>query len=294
MATAQDVLSIAGAEVGYSRYADPQTGTKYGRWYAGIGGSYYAENGVPYCAMFTSWVFDQTGVPCAGLPGAYCPDMLAAAREAGATVRLEDAQPGDVIYFDWNGDGESDHVGIVVANYGGSNFETIEGNTSGNASGSQTNGGMVARRSRSSAYVCGIVRPSYDGQGQAASDGLLDVDGWVGPLTVRTWQEQLGTTRDGEVSGQMEEYACLFPRVSAIAYGGGGSELMMAVQRRVGGIEHPTGIAARGTVCMLQGWLQLHGYDVGSDEAGVLDEGTAKALQRSINEREWINAKEWV
>lgn len=290
MGTVRDVLEIAGAEVGYSRYADPQAGTKYGRWYATIGGSYYAESGVPYCAMFASWVLDQAGVACAGLPGAYCPDMLEAARRAGATVALADAEPGDLIYYDWNGDGESDHVGIVVKNYGGANFETIEGNTSGNAAGSQTNGGMVARRSRPAAYVCGIVRPDYSGTGSQANGtkaGLLDVDGWVGPLTVRAWQEQLGTTEDGEISGQMAEYAPLFPRASAMAYGGGGSELMQAVQGRIG-VPHPTGIAAQATVRLLQGWLILRGYEIDPEEGGVLGESTAKALQRSINAKEWL------
>lgn len=287
MASARDVLSIAGGEVGYSRYADPKTGTKYGRWFAElVGDSYYAQNGVPYCAMFTSWALAQAGVSCAGFPGAYCPDMLAAARRAGATVSLDDAQPGDVIYFDWGGDGETDHVGLVVANYGGTNFETIEGNTSGNSGGSQSNGGMVARRTRPASYVSGIVRPRYDGAASGGTESMLDVDGWVGPLTVRAWQALLGTTRDGEISGQAEEYASLFPHVSAIAYGGGGSELMRAVQEAVG-VPSPTGVAARGTICMLQGWLALRGYDLGGDAAGVLDEGTAKALQRSINDRSW-------
>lgn len=290
MGTVQDVLETAGAEVGYSRYADPQAGTKYGRWYAAMGGSYYAENGVPYCAMFVSWVLDQAGVPCAGLPGAYCPDMLEAARSAGATVALADAEPGDLIYYDWNGDGESDHVGIVVTNHGGANFETIEGNTSGGATGSQTNGGMVARRSRPATYVCGIVRPDYSGAGATGNGtkaGLLDVDGWVGPLTVRAWQEQLGTTEDGEISGQMEEYAGLFPRVSAMACDGGGSELMRAVQGRIG-VAHPTGVAAQATVRLLQGWHILRGYEIDPEEGGVLGESTAKALQRSINEKEWL------
>lgn len=290
MGTVRDVLGIAGAEVGYSRYADPQAGTKYGRWYAGIGGSYYAETGVPYCAMFASWVLDRAGVACAGLPGAYCPDMLEEARRAGATVALAEAEPGDLIYYDWNGDGESDHVGIVVKNYGGANFETIEGNTSGNAAGSQTNGGMVARRSRPATFVCGIVRPDYSGTGSQTNGtkaGLLDVDGWVGPLTVRAWQEQLGTTEDGEISGQMEEYAGLFPRVSAMAYDGGGSELMEAVQGRIG-VPHPTGIAAQATVRLLQAWLILRGYEIDPEEGGMLGESTAKALQRSINAKEWL------
>ena len=34
MATASEVLRIAAGEIGYSRWTDPQPGTKYGRWYA--------------------------------------------------------------------------------------------------------------------------------------------------------------------------------------------------------------------------------------------------------------------
>lgn len=290
MGTVRDVLEIAGAEVGYSRYADPQAGTKYGRWYAAIGGSYYAETGVPYCAMFASWVLDRAGVSCAGLPGAYCPDMLEAARKAGATVPLADAEPGDLIYYDWNGDGESDHVGIVAKNYGGANFETIEGNTSGGATGSQTNGGMVARRSRAATYVCGIVRPDYSGTGSQTNGtkaGLLDVDGWIGPLTVRDWQTDCGTTPDGEISGQDEGMRACFPRVTAITYGGGGSELVRHVQKVVG-VEDPTGMAGPWSVALLQAWLVRRGYDLSGAEVGVLDEPTAKALQRSINAKEWL------
>lgn len=39
MATANDVLRIAAGELGYSRWTDPQPGTKYGRWYAQAHGS---------------------------------------------------------------------------------------------------------------------------------------------------------------------------------------------------------------------------------------------------------------
>ena len=40
-------------------------------------------------------------------------------------------QAGDIIFFDWNGDNWSDHVGIVISS-NGSTVETVEGN-SGNA-----------------------------------------------------------------------------------------------------------------------------------------------------------------
>lgn len=282
MATAQDVISTALGEVGYSRYDDPQTGSKYGRWYANLTGDpYYAQNGVPYCAMFVSWVFAQVSQACAGLPGAYCPDMLCQAEDAGATVPISKARAGDLVYYDWNG-GVSDHVGIVVDNHG-TYLETVEGNTSA-GSGSQTNGGVVARRKRSFDYVCGIVRPPYS-EGSQVSEAL-DVDGHLGPLTITEWQRQVGTTADGVVSGQLKECSEWFPRLTSVTYEGTGSDLMRKVQHIVG-VDGPTGRIARGSVCKLQGQLAIWGYDIGDDVAGVLGEGTAKAIQRSLNDGRW-------
>lgn len=148
---ANDVLNVARSQIGYSRWSDPQKGTKYGRWYASKFGSYFGENGVPYCAMFASWVFDQAGASCVGLPGAYCPTMLNAAKAAGKTVNKYAAKPGDVVYFDWGWDGVSDHVGIIEQN-NGSYCTTIEGNT---------DNGQVLRKTRSWGTICGVVRPNY-------------------------------------------------------------------------------------------------------------------------------------
>lgn len=287
MGTPDDVIRIAAGEVGYSRWDDPETGTKYGRWYASLTGEdYYAENGVAYCAMFVSWVFHQARVACAGLPGAYCPAMLEEARRAGATVAKSDARPGDVVYFDWQLDEETDHVGIVVANYG-TFLETIEGNTSTGASGSQSNGGVVARRQRNLHNVCAIVRPDYDGGGTEA--GTLDVDGIIGPKSVTEWQRQLKTPADGIVSGQLSECRRAYPALTAVSFDGGGSILMELVQGIVG-VPRPTGVIAGGSVCHLQGWLVMQGYDLEDARAGVLDEPTARALQRSLNDRRWESA----
>lgn len=287
MGTPDDVIRIAEGEVGYSRWDDPETGTKYGRWYAELTGEgYYAENGVAYCAMFVSWVFHQARVACAGLPGAYCPAMLEEARRAGATVPRSDARPGDVVYFDWQLDEETDHVGIVVANYG-TFLETIEGNTSSGASGSQSNGGVVARRQRNLHNVCAIVRPDYDGGG--TTPGTLDVDGIIGPKSVTEWQRQLVTPVDGIVSGQLSQCRRAYPALTAVSFDGGGSALMRRVQEIVG-VPGPTGIIAGGSVCYLQGWLVMQGYDLEDARAGVLDEPTGRALQRSLNDRRWEDA----
>lgn len=288
MGTVQDVLDVASSQIGYSRWDDPEQGTKYGRWFADlIGAPYYAENGVPYCAMFVSWVFAHAGVSCAGLPSAYCPAMLDDAEREGRTVAIASAKAGDVVYFEWNGDGETDHVGIVTDN-DGSCLSTIEGNTSAGSSGSQANGGVVAARQRSFANVCGIVRPYYGESGGGGTTGQgLEVDGVLGPLSVSEWQRQCGTSVDGMVAGQLEEYYHLWPALVATDnYDGSGSDLMREVQRKVG-VSPATGIIAKGTISHLQGWLNLRGYDTGSDTSGMLQEGTAKAVQRSLNDGAW-------
>jgi hypothetical protein len=159
--TADDVIRVALGEVGYSRWDDPEPGTKYGRWYAELTDEpYYGTSGVPYCAMFVSWVFDQAGATCEGLPGAYCPTMLAIGWQNGAGIDPRDCETGDVVYFDWGGDDVADHVGIVLDNLG-SCIETIEGNTSVSRGGSQSNGGVVARKTRPWTSIQGIIRPAW-------------------------------------------------------------------------------------------------------------------------------------
>lgn len=152
MATANETLAIAASQIGYSRWNDPEKGTKYGRWYANlVGDSYFASNGVPFCAMGASWTFNQAGVTCAGFPGAYTPTMLQAAKNAGAVIsNKKNAQPGDIAYFNWDG-GVVDHVGFIeipYANYA----QTIEFNT-GN--------GQVMRRTRDWSTIEAVVRPNY-------------------------------------------------------------------------------------------------------------------------------------
>ena len=270
MATASEVLAIAASQIGYSRWSDPQQGTKYGRWYAEhTHDGYYAQNGVPYCDMFVSWVLNQAKQACAGFPSAYCPYALAAARRAGLAVAYKGAKAGDIVFFDWDG-GETDHVGIIELNRG-SYYQTIEGNTSN---------GVVARRTRGLSVVCGVVRPPYTTNTTKPSEDAttgkqtLDVDGAIGFKTVRRWQEIMGTPADGIIGGQSEWNRKYLPAVYAIQYDDGGSALVRAVQRAVGA--EVDGYLGPETVRKLQARL-----GVGQD--GYLGKVTAKALQRRLN-----------
>ena len=193
--TASKALAWAASQIGYTRWDDPEEGSLYGRWYAKKHGAYYGTSGVPFCAMFASWCLtDDDGASV--IPGgdfAYVPYGINAARAAGQLVAPSNAAPGDLICFDWDGDGVADHVGLVEANYG-SWVQTIEGNTSSGAAGSQSNGGGVWRRTRDWDSVCAVIRPSY---GDAATaSGYTDVtalqaavgataDNIVGPDTTK-------------------------------------------------------------------------------------------------------------
>lgn len=164
MATAREAIELARSQVGYTAKSDPEPGSKYGRWYASMTQTpYFGMNGVPYCAMFASWVLWQLGVSCAGTPGASCTAIMTAAKKAGAWVDAADLMPGDLVLFDWGGDGSPDHVGIVVEPKG-AYARTVEGNTSPGTAGSQGNGGGVWERDRPYGYIVGGVRPMYDSE----------------------------------------------------------------------------------------------------------------------------------
>ena len=92
--------------------------------------SWYGFNSrVEWCACYVSWVLNQAG---------YGEPKFAACQSQGipyfssngrwASRGYKDLAPGDVIFFDWEGDGTSDHVGIVIGT-DGSRVYTVEGNS---------------------------------------------------------------------------------------------------------------------------------------------------------------------
>ncbi|PJM73156.1 endolysin [Bifidobacterium primatium] len=263
MATASDVLRIAAGQIGYSRWTDPQQGTKYGRWYAQSHGSYYGANGVPFCAMFASWVLAQAGQSFPGMPAAYVPYILASGRNAGRAVNIRSARPGDLVIFNWDG-GVVDHIGFVEVNRG-SYLQTIEGNT---------NNGRVARRTRAWGVVAAILRPAY---GTPSTSGALAVDGVWGRATTARLQKVLGTPVDGEIWHQW------WPNRQA-AFGSGwqydatgdGSPVIRRMQQKLG--VKADGIIGRNTIDA----LQRH-YGSSVDHFLGASSWTVKRMQEALN-----------
>lgn len=87
----------------------------------------------PWCAAFAMNVLKDAGVlDLSGLSNRnYCPTIVSWAKDKGIWGARGSYQPkpGDAILFDWQGDGTSDHVGIVEKVENGKVI-TIEGNSS--------------------------------------------------------------------------------------------------------------------------------------------------------------------
>ena len=164
--TVSDLLKVASADIGYSVDSDPQTGSKYGRWYeANVNKGRlpwdFGADGVSYCVMAVSYWMNAAGVKCVGFPWKGCEGVYYACLDAGRVVQPADIQPGMLILFDWDDDGSPDHIGICEKRINDRTFQTIEGNTSRGVVGSQDDGGWVARRTRDISTVqCGLV-PYY-------------------------------------------------------------------------------------------------------------------------------------
>lgn len=122
---------------------------------------------VPWCGCFVNACVVAGGIPSgAGWIG-FTPSIVAKAKKgAGGWSWHMTGRPGDLALFD-NGPGGdiAVHVEIVRARLSNSRYSTIGGNTSGGASGSQDNGGMVARHDDRSTmggfHIIGFARPPW-------------------------------------------------------------------------------------------------------------------------------------
>ena len=113
------IVSVALTQLGN------EGGQKFWSWYG-------FDNHVAWCACFASWCGDQAGLIESGKMPKFslCDDGIAWFQSKGKwKSRGYSPAPGTLIFFDWNGDGTSDHVGIVEK-IEGSTVYTVEGNSS--------------------------------------------------------------------------------------------------------------------------------------------------------------------
>lgn len=92
--------------------------------------SWYGFNSrVEWCACFVSWCYGQAGLSEPRFAGCQSQGVpwFQSHGQWGARG-YDNLAPGDAIFFDWDGDGSADHVGIVIGT-DGSRVYTVEGNS---------------------------------------------------------------------------------------------------------------------------------------------------------------------
>lgn len=158
MATAQQLLDIARAELGTTESPAGSNNVMYNTAYYGrevYDGLWDTE--FPWCVVFLWWCFRQAGAAelfYGGSKTASCRQLMAYHKRQAVT----DYQPGDIIFYNFHGKATAEHVGICES-AGGSSIVTIEGNT---GVGNDANGGAVMRRTRSLGQIVGAYRPAYE------------------------------------------------------------------------------------------------------------------------------------
>jgi len=114
-----DIVEVAASQIGNSG------GQPYWSWYG-------FSSRVEWCACFVSWCANECGyIQSGAVPKfSYCQTGMGWFKDAGRFQYAHSGyvpNPGDIVFFDWQGDGHVDHVAIVEYVKDGY-VHTIEGN----------------------------------------------------------------------------------------------------------------------------------------------------------------------
>lgn len=123
---ADKILAMARSQIGTTETPSGSNRVKYNTDYYGVEVS---GDAYEWCCVFVWWVFNKCELShlfYGGEKTAYCPTAVNWFKSNGKWV-TKGYMPGDVIFFDYNGDGSADHVGIVES-VNGNNVTCIEGN----------------------------------------------------------------------------------------------------------------------------------------------------------------------
>lgn len=205
--TAAALIEVAQKEVGTIE-GPKDNETKYG--------AFTKANFLAWCGSYVMWCANQAGVKV--------PNTVSTVAGAAAFKKMgtwfeadcgQSPQPGDILYFDFPGDGVDriSHVGICKGIDSDGVVTTLEGNTSSKKKGSQRNGGEVceqvraykANKKKVMVSIVGWGRPNYKGNEVTATVPKAKAPAFPGQIRpgdknegVKVVQRALGLLADGD------------------------------------------------------------------------------------------------
>lgn len=158
--TGSDIVAVASEQIGVSE------GEPFYSWYG-------FDSHVDWCAIFVSWCADQCGYLDSIIPKfAVVDDGVSWFKSAGLWIAGDETpSSGDVIFFDWDGDNDPDHVGFVSSVDDGQ-ITTIEGNMGDSP-------GVCGSRTIpvGSPLIYGFGTPDYPAAGTSMYAVLVSING---------------------------------------------------------------------------------------------------------------------
>ena len=240
MKSNKEVLAIARSHLG-------QGGARF-RKYVGL------PAGSAWCNAYVDYVANEGGVKTLYFNGkkeTYCPHSIKWCKANLAEIPLYLAMPMDIIYFDWDRNGNPNHIGLVREKRSTSSIYTIEGNT---------NGGKVAYKTRPAKYVQGIYRPHYVPSG--CKKKKLSCNGNFGYQSIYNLQLALGMKPTGIFT--KETVKMLQKKVGASedgAWGASTSRHLQAMLAKAGCYSGKIdGAFGKNSVIALQKWTNKVNY----------------------------------
>jgi len=138
-------LAVAETQIGTKEFPFGSNLQKYGAW--------YGDNGVPWCAQFESWCFDQSGYKSYRYEGVEA--IVSDARADRNNLHVVAApRPGDIVAYTLHGDPYA-HTAFFHSWIDSATFLDLGGNT---GPVDMSNGGEVLKQQRSRSIVTCFVR----------------------------------------------------------------------------------------------------------------------------------------
>lgn len=164
--TAQAIMEKAVSFLGVKENPAQSNNVEFNTDYYGhaVSGDY------PWCCVFVWDVFRLCGASDLFYNGektAYCPAVQAWAKNEKLAVDRAAGAYGDLVLFDWNGNGSADHIGFIEKKNSDGSYATVEGNTS---DGTASNGGEVQRHTRYLSQICCVIHPKYEAAEETCAD----------------------------------------------------------------------------------------------------------------------------